>query len=79
MNKDNQNWTDVTEFFNSQLWDDICDEAIQDEHQPSEELMNDMLLRFKSAVFYAANHNLTRFNKEIEQLSIITRHLTKTL
>lgn len=79
MNKDDQNWTDVTEFFGSQLWDDICDEAIEDEHQPSLELMNDMLLRFKSAVFHATQNNLTRFNKEVEDLSTITRHLTKTL
>ena len=79
MNKDDQNWTDVTEFFGSKLWDDICDEAIKDENQSSEELMNDMLLRFRSAVFYAASQNLTRFNKEIEDLSTITRHLTNTL
>lgn len=79
MNKDDQNWTDVTEFFGSKLWDDICDEAIKDENQPSEELMNDMLLRFRSAVFYASSHNLPRFNKEVEDLSTITRHLTNTL
>lgn len=79
MNKDDQNWTDVTDFFASDLWDDICDEAIKDENQPSEELMNDVLLRFRSSIFYASSHNLSRFNKEIEDLALITRHLTNTL
>lgn len=79
MNKDDQNWTDITDFFGSNLWDEICDEAIKDNHPPSEELMEDILMRFRSAVFYAAAHNLTRFNKEVKDLSTITRHLTNTL
>ena len=79
MNKDDQNWTDVTDFFASDLWDAICDDAVKDDDKPSDELMNDVLLRFKSAIFYATTHNLTRFNKEIEDLALITRHLTNTL
>lgn len=79
MNRDDQNWTDVTDFFNSKLWDEICDGAIKDDDQPSEELMSDVLLRFQSAIFYASTNNLTRFNKEVADLAIITRHLTNTL
>lgn len=79
MNKDDQNWTDVSDFFGGQLWDGICDDAIKHEDPPSDELMKDMLLRFQSAIFYATNHNLTKFNREVSDLAIITRHLTNTL
>ena len=79
MNNDDNNWTDVADFFASNIWDDICDDAIKHDHPPSTELMDDVLMRFKSAIFYATKNNLTRFNKEIADLAIITRHLTQTL
>lgn len=79
MNQDDQNWKDVSNFFTSQLWEDICDDAIKHDDQPSNELMNDILIRFQSAVFYAQEQNLTRFNKEISDLATITKHLTNTL
>lgn len=77
MNKDDKNWIEVEKFFGSKVWDDLMDEALEDKDSPAKELMDDIMLRFQTVIFRATIGDLIRFNKEVADLSTITKYVNK--
>lgn len=77
MNKDDMNWLAVEAFFGSTAWDNLIEEAVTDENPDAKSLMDDILLRFQSAIFRVEIGDLLRFNKEVSELSTITNYVNK--
>jgi len=73
---DEANWSTVEKFFASKAWDDLLSEAIDDKNLDADQLMQDILLRFKSAIFRAEIGDINRFNTEVSDLCTITNYIT---
>lgn len=67
----------VREFFNSQCWDDIMSQAIEQENTDSKYVMDQLVLRLNSAEFFLKKDIKNRFDKEMQELTNIIVNINK--
>jgi hypothetical protein len=59
----------ISEFLNSDTWDTIVNDAVYTEDPDSVDLMEDILLRMKSAEYFLSVGAITRHEMEVQQLA----------
>lgn len=67
----------VREFFNSQCWDNIMSQAIEQDNTDSKYVMDQLVLRLNSAEFFLKQDMNPRFEKEMQELTNIIVNINK--
>ena len=70
-------YSNVTAFFDSDMWESIMSTAIDDQEKDSIWLMDQLVIRLNSAEFFLSINNHNRFHKEMYELEQIINVLTK--
>lgn len=63
----------ISTFLNSDMWDTIVNDAVYTEDPDSIDTMEDILLRMKSAEFFLNIGDVSRHEREVQQLAAMAK------